>query len=61
MLYKILSKTLANRVKPLMSQVIPPFQSAFVPGRLITDNALVAFEIFHAMKRRGEGRNGTVA
>lgn len=32
-----------------------------MPGRLITDNALVAFEIFHTMKRKGEGRDGTIA
>lgn len=45
-LYKILSKTLAN------SSIISPDQSAFVPHRLITNNTLVAFEIFHAMKRK---------
>ncbi|XP_057251804.1 uncharacterized protein LOC125498516 [Beta vulgaris subsp. vulgaris] len=36
-------------------------ESAFVPKRLDTDNALVAFEIFHALKRRGDGKDGTVA
>ncbi|KAK9683154.1 hypothetical protein RND81_10G119900 [Saponaria officinalis] len=40
--YKIISKLMANR--------------AFTPGRSISDNALIAFEIFHAMKRKGEGR-----
>ncbi|KAK9688730.1 hypothetical protein RND81_09G007000 [Saponaria officinalis] len=29
-------------------------------GLIITDNALIAFEIFHTMKRGGEGRNGHV-
>ncbi|XP_021715423.1 uncharacterized protein LOC110683373 [Chenopodium quinoa] len=29
--------------------------------RLITDNSIVAFEIFHAMKRGGEGKDGNVA
>lgn len=60
-LYKIISKVLANKLKPMLGSIISPNQSAFVPKRLITDNALVAFEIFHAMKRRGEGRDGSVA
>lgn len=52
-LYKIISKTLANKLKPFLESIISISHSAFVPMRLITDNALVAFEIFHAMKRRG--------
>ncbi|XP_057451835.1 uncharacterized protein LOC130743612 [Lotus japonicus] len=31
------------------------------PGRLITDNALVAFECFHYMKKKICGRNGVMA
>ncbi|XP_021735024.1 uncharacterized protein LOC110701708 [Chenopodium quinoa] len=60
-LYKIISKTLANRLKPFLDDIISVNQSAFIPGRLITDNAMVAFEIFHAMKRGGDGRSGLIA
>ncbi|XP_056688734.1 uncharacterized protein [Spinacia oleracea] len=60
-LYKIISKTLANKLKTMLGTIISENQSAFVPKRLTTDNALVAFEIFHSMKRRGEGKDGTIA
>lgn len=46
-LYKIGSKALANGLKPLLHSFISPYQSAFVPGRLISDNSLIVFEIAH--------------
>jgi hypothetical protein len=44
---KIITKTIANRLKAILPDITSPNQSAFVPGRLITDNTLVAYEIFH--------------
>ncbi|KAL6204988.1 hypothetical protein ACLB2K_022254 [Fragaria x ananassa] len=60
-LYKLSSKVLANRLKPIMDKIISPFQGAFVPGRLISDNSLLAFEIAHHMKNRRSGKKGYCA
>jgi hypothetical protein len=47
--YKVVSKCLVNRLRPLLQDVICPTQSVFIPGRLIMDNALIAFECLHAL------------
>ena len=49
-IYKLVSKVLANRLKLLLDEIVDVNQSAFVLGRLIIDNVLVTFELFHHMK-----------
>ncbi|XP_019150532.1 PREDICTED: uncharacterized protein LOC109147325 [Ipomoea nil] len=51
-IYRIMAKMVANRMKTLMGGLISESQSAFIPGRLITDNILVAAEAGHYLNRK---------
>jgi hypothetical protein len=59
-LYKICSKVISNRLRVVLGDIISEEQSAFVPGRLITDNVLVAYESIHYLKNK-KGKSGACA
>ncbi|WVZ91080.1 hypothetical protein U9M48_037298 [Paspalum notatum var. saurae] len=51
-IYKIISKSLAERIKIHLPNYIHYSQSAFIPGRHITSNVIVAQEITHSFRLR---------
>lgn len=55
--YKIISKLMAGRMKGLLDKIISPYQSAFIPGREISDNITKAHELIHKMRNK-RGKNG---
>ncbi|GKD11499.1 hypothetical protein Tco_1195906 [Tanacetum coccineum] len=46
-LFKCISKIIANRIKESLKDLVCPNQSAFVPGRCISDNILLTQELMH--------------
>jgi len=59
-LYKLCSEVLANCVKVYLDEIVLEEQSAFMLGRLITDNVLIAYECTHYLQRR-KGKSGACA
>ncbi|KAA3454905.1 reverse transcriptase [Gossypium australe] len=60
-LYKMVAKAILNRLQDVMGLCIDEVQTAFVPGRLITDNMLVAYEILHSFQKKRTGKKGYMA
>lgn len=54
--YKLVAMVIANRLKFIPPNVISENQSTFLPGRLITNNILVANEIIHILRQKMKGK-----
>ena len=50
--YKIISKLLVEKLRPLFDKLVLPTQSAFIPNRWIAENQIVVQEILHSFKTR---------
>lgn len=48
--YKIISKVIANRLKPLLPSLILEEQTGYVEGRQILNNIIQAHEVVHSLK-----------
>ena len=55
--YKIVTKIIVSRIRPLLSNLISPYQTAFVPGRRGVDNVVIAQELIHTIHKK-KGRVG---
>lgn len=60
-IYRIIAKAIANRLKPILSKIISPTQSAFIPNRLITDKVIIGYECLHKIRHSKGRRNRLVA
>ena len=52
---------MVNRIKSLLPTLIDDFQIAFVSGRNMNDNILVAHEITHAINKQQIGNHPSVS
>lgn len=47
-LYRFISRIIRNRLKGIMGKLISQNQSAFIPGRSISDNILLCHDLMHS-------------
>jgi len=59
--YKLISKTIANKFKALLPHIILENQNVFTYDRLITNNVLVAFELMHFLNHKNASKEGYMA
>ncbi|KAK5802172.1 hypothetical protein PVK06_029755 [Gossypium arboreum] len=60
-IYKIIAKVLVNRMSSVLEDCIDEAQWAFIPGRLISDNMLIAYQLLHSLKIKKSGKKGNFA
>ncbi|PNX92520.1 ribonuclease H, partial [Trifolium pratense] len=59
-LYKLITKILVNRLRPMLDSIVGPFQSSFLPGRGTSDNAIILQEVIYNMNK-SKAKKGDVA
>lgn len=54
--HKVISKILAQRLRPFIPDLVSNAQAAFVPGREIANNIILLREVLHYFKQRSYNR-----
>nr|AIK35195.1 LINE-type retrotransposon LIb DNA [Ipomoea batatas] len=57
--FKVISKVLVNRLRPIMCNLIGPHQNSFLPGRSTMDNVILTQEVVHSMNTK-RGKKGSM-
>ena len=52
--YKILSATLANRIKPYLTKLVSETQCGFIPGRFIGENTRLIYDVMHHLNEKNK-------
>ncbi|GAA0159370.1 hypothetical protein LIER_16161 [Lithospermum erythrorhizon] len=58
---KIIGRVLTNRLRSVLMGIISEYQSAFLPGHIISDNILIAHEILYYTNHRVGTKNPILA
>lgn len=58
--YNLVSKSIVNRLKVVLPDIISPAQSSIVSGRQISNNVILMHEVIHRMKKK-QGEKGLMA
>ncbi|GAA0187340.1 hypothetical protein LIER_34628 [Lithospermum erythrorhizon] len=58
---KIVCKVLANRLQPILMQIISETQSVFLPGCIISDNILITHELLHYLNTNKKGKDTSMS
>lgn len=59
-IYKAITKVIANRIKPILNDIIAPIQCSFIPGRQSADNVIITQEAIHSTTNK-KGKKGWMA
>ena len=58
--YKIVTKVIVAKICPMLSNLVLPYQTTFVPSRKGVDNPIIVQELVHTMSKK-KGRGGLMA